>query len=57
MKRIKIYDIEEFDESIGNQRLKPSKSKQQKLQYDDDPLSKKKKDNWIGINKRNENRR
>ena len=57
MKRIKIYDIEEFDDSIGNQRLKQPKSKQQKLQYDDDPLSKKKKDNWIGITKRNENRR
>lgn len=57
MKRIKITDIDKFDDSIGNQRLKQPKSKQQKLQYDDDPLSKKKKDNWIGINKRNENRR
>lgn len=57
MKRIKITDIEKFDDSIENHRIKPSKSKQQKLQYDDDPLSKKKKDNWIGINKRNENRR
>jgi len=57
MKRIKIYDIEEYDDNLGNQRSKQPKSKQPKLQYEDDPLSKKKKDNWIGINKRNENRR
>jgi|Laugrespbdmm15sn_2_1035079.scaffolds.fasta_scaffold31211_1 hypothetical protein len=57
MKRIKIYDIEEYDDNLGNQRSKQPKSKPPKLQYEDDPLSKKKKDNWIGINKRNENRR
>jgi hypothetical protein len=57
MKRIKIYDIDEYDDNLGNQRKKESKSKPPKLQYEDDPLSKKKKDNWIGINKRNENRR
>lgn len=57
MKRIKIYDIDEYDDNLGNQRKKESKSKPLKLQYEDEPLSKKKKDNWIGINKRNENRR
>lgn len=56
MKRIKIYDAEEFDNNEKPHKYKPKKVKT-KIQYDGDNLPHKKKDSWIGMNIRNENRR